>query len=304
MPDSLVTEPIVEVGDLLVKGQDGFQLEVPAFHVAGPGIVAILGRNGSGKSTFLEAILNLLAPERGTVRIFGERLEGLPAQHPIRYAIGAQVQNVTWPWSIKVYEILAMHDSIYLSRNDKALVRLGVEKLLAMTYRKLSTGQKRRVDLAAAIAHSPRLVVLDEPAAGLDKQYQDAYVDLMSAWRDHRSTVLLATHDARDIELADRVVIFENGRIVHDDDPRALIGRLVGDHVCRIEDAEPAVLDEVAAVMKPVARTCRREGNAIECTGGDDMRAMFLGEVERRALPSYSVRLARPADLLGLFDQD
>jgi ABC-2 type transport system ATP-binding protein len=301
MWDITQTGGIIEVADLIVKGQKEFQLEVPCFQVNEPAIIAIIGHNGSGKSTFLEALLNLLAPENGTVKILGERLELLPAHHPIRYAIGAQLQNVTWPASIKVHEIIAMCDSIYKKRDNQALVKLGVKELLAMSYNKMSTGQKRRVDLATAISHSPRLIVLDEPAAGLDKQYHDAYLDLMSAWRGHGSTVLLATHDARDIEIADRVVIFEKGRVIHDDKPVALLGQLVGDHVCRIEDVDPIELKEVAALMAETARTCRCEGNTLSCTGPDEMRARFLREVERRGLLSYSVRLARPADLLDLF---
>ena len=292
----------ISVCGLAVKGQDGFSLNVPELEIAEGSMVALIGRNGSGKSTFLDSVLNLLQADDGVVRIFGEVVAKLSATHPLRGRIGAQVQGVTWSWSIKVAEIFAIHNALYGRTHASVVDALGVRQLFPGMYRKLSTGQRRRVDLAVALAHKPDLIVLDEPSSGLDRQFRTGFQKLLEERRSAGATILIASHEGDDVGMADRILWFEAGKIIEDSAPADIISRRIGCFVGVVD--EGASEANLEAELAPLARSWSRDGGRLTVVGDDTLRAPFVAAMERHGVPGYVVRPARSSDLLELIRAD
>ena len=291
----------IRVTDLLVKGQEGFRLEMPSLSVPAGSMVALIGRNGSGKSTFLDAVLNLLSVDGGSIEVLGKQLRKLPAKDPIRSRIGLQAQGTTWAWSIKVGEILAIHRTLYGVSDPGIIDLLGVRELSAAMYRKLSTGQRRRVDLAVALAHRPDMIVLDEPSSGLDTQYLRAFHEILEERRAAMATILIASHEALDVGLADRILWFDQGRIIADCPPSKLVGEKIGDFVGivkALDDERAATLAAELGQIDGVTRASR-DGKHI-FYGGETLREPFVAAIERMKVDSYEIRPADASDLLDL----
>jgi ABC-type multidrug transport system ATPase subunit len=294
----------VEVEDLVVTGQQGFRLEVPRFAVDRPGVVALIGRNGSGKSSFLDTLLNLVEPERGRVALLGGQLHRLAADDPVRFSIGMQGGGMVWNYGIKVAEIMALHRAIYRRCDAGVLDRLGIAPLSPMLYRRLSTGQRRRADLAVALAHAPQLILLDEPTAGLDQGFQEGFRALVAERAAAGAAVLMASHDPDDLAMAARVVWFENGRIIGDGSPAELVSRHLGDHLCSVgvpAGAEGTPLREaIGAAVGPAATFWRSADGQLQFAGDGRMRQLFLDAVAAAAAPDYAVRRTTASDLVTL----
>jgi ABC-2 type transport system ATP-binding protein len=293
-------ERSVEIADLMVQGQGGFHLSVPKLELDTGSMVVLVGRNGSGKSTFLDALLNLLQIDRGTVRIFGEQLAQLSPDHPLRTRVGAQVQGINWAWSIKVGEIIGIHSSLYGHTDPEVLKALGIPALMPLMYRKLSTGQRRRVDLAVALAHRPDLLVLDEPSAGLDRQFEVGFRTILRQQSDAGATLILATHDGQDVGMADRILWFDNGTIVEDSHPDAILRREIGSFVGVVDCDSENLGARIERDLAGIYRSSHRDGTSLNFFGEADLREPFIASMERHSVPGYVVRPSQSSDLLDL----
>ena len=294
--------PRVDIEGLVVEGQGGFRLDVSQLSLVDPGKIVFLGANGSGKSTLLEAILGLITPTRGRVRVLGRDLLTADPADEIRQMIGAQIQGATWASSAKVAEILSIHRLAYGRSESYVLETLGIPELSRHTYRGLSTGQRRRVDLAVALAHEPRVIVLDEPVSGLDRRFEDGYRSVLERLAADGAMILVATHDERDLATAQRLIWLSRGRVIHDEAPAALVDRLIGQQVCTVEDADPQTAAQLAARFGSTAKVCRGEDGRLFLSGDDALREAFLATVSPLSSLAYAVRPARPSDLLRVLD--
>lgn len=290
----------VSVDGMVVQGQGDFTLRVPRLTIDHGSMVALVGRNGSGKSTFLEAMLNLIQADAGSVLLFGENLSKSKAGDPLRGRIGAQVQGMTWSWSIKVSEILAVHKSLYGHIDPGVIEALGLQKLMPLMYRKLSTGQRRRVDLAVALGHRPDLVVLDEPSGGLDRRFEVGMRRLLAERREAGATTIIATHDGQDVGMADRILWFENGSVIEDGLPDALLDREVGRFVGIVEQGQEELAGRLEQELGEIARSHVRASGSLKFFGDEALRAPFIAAMERHVVPGYVVRPTQPSDLLDL----
>ena len=178
-------------------------------------VLALLGANGAGKTTAIALLLGLRAPDEGWARLFG--LE--PRRVDARRRIGVLPQEVAFPPTLRVREVVELVRRHYEDPAgvDAVSARFGLERLLRRQLGGLSGGERRLVSVALAFVGAPRLVVLDEPTAGLDA---DARVCVWEAVRVHAhagGTVLLTTHHLDEAEaLAERVVLLERGVVVED----------------------------------------------------------------------------------------
>ncbi len=165
-------------------------------------IVGIIGPNGSGKSTLFKVVLGLLKPWRGEVRVLGE------PSHTQRALVGymPQMELVDWDFPVSVSDVALMgrYGRLGLLRrptkadrraSEEALERVGMAYLRKRLIGELSGGQRRRVLLARALADNPKLLLLDEPLAGLDATAQHQLLDIVRSLRDEGATVVLSTHD-------------------------------------------------------------------------------------------------------------
>jgi zinc transport system ATP-binding protein len=192
----------VEVESLTVKYGEHFALENVHLSIPTNSFVAIVGPNGAGKSTFFKVLLNLVQPSEGKVRLYEKDPDQIPAEW-VGYVPQAKSMdrsfpalaielvttglNLRWPWRVK-------KDQYDLSLS--ALNRVGAAHLAERPISKLSEGELQRVCLARSFVRRPRLIMLDEPATGIDVVGEaDLYNQLEAYQKDSGATILMITHD-------------------------------------------------------------------------------------------------------------
>ncbi|MGA4950031.1 ABC transporter ATP-binding protein [Streptomyces lydicamycinicus] len=193
-----------------VRAVDGLDLEIAA-----GGTVALLGRNGAGKSTTLNMLLGLLPPSAGTVRLFG----GTPESAVLAGRVGAMLQDGKAIPRVTVRELITFVAATYPHPMDvtEALELAGLDEFGGRRVDRLSGGQAQRVRFAVALAGNPELLVLDEPTAALDVEARRAFWRSMRAYARRGHTVLFSTHYLEEAdEHADRIVVIDRGRVVAD----------------------------------------------------------------------------------------
>jgi len=207
-------------------------LDGVSFQIAAGEIYALIGRNGAGKSTLAKAAIGALALQSGTVRVLG----GDPAKNrAVAGAIGVAPQDIALYGHLTVAENLYAFATLAGVRRGRAEAVAAAMAATACTPRaatridQLSGGWRRRANLAAAIVHRPRLLVLDEPTEGLDSQTRLALRRLIIDLKTEGTAILLISHDADDVRaLADRVGVLEAGRLVAEGSPANLMAQAFG----------------------------------------------------------------------------
>jgi len=176
-------------------------------------IIALLGANGAGKTTFIKMLLGLQTPNTGSISVHGKD----PTQADTRAHIGLTPQELDFPIGVKSHEILEFVKSHYKQalKIDDLVKVFDLKDILPLPASKLSGGQKRRLALAMAFIGNPSLVFLDEPTTGLDVIARKAFWEYIQNEQD--KTILLTTHDLSEIEkVANRLLFLQNGQIVFD----------------------------------------------------------------------------------------
>ncbi len=194
-----------------------------SFEVVGGEVFGLLGANGAGKTTVVECVLGLARADAGTITIGGEAAGSIAA----RAKVGAVLQATGLQDKITPREALATYSNLsFPGKRDSnfLLQRFGLTQKADAHYDTLSGGQKQRLALALAFLGDPRLLVLDEPTAGLDEAARAAlHADIRAARAEGRA-VLLTTHDRTEARaLCDRVAMMEAGVIVKQGAPGDLL---------------------------------------------------------------------------------
>jgi ABC-2 type transport system ATP-binding protein len=207
-----------------VLAVDSLSLELQPGEVLG-----LLGPNGAGKTTTIGIVCGLIAQDSGRVLLDGTDLAG---RRDLRLSIGYCPQSlIVWD-RLGCLEQLVFVGRLYgASRADalregrRLLDILGLAEKTRVQARRLSGGMQRRLNLALALVHRPRLLVLDEPEAGLDPQSRVLVREYIRTLAGER-TILVCTHDMDEAErMADRVAIIDQGRLLELDSPAALLSR-------------------------------------------------------------------------------
>jgi ABC-2 type transport system ATP-binding protein len=280
MPDT----PALDVEGLTVRygdtlAVDGVDLRIPA-----GATVALLGSNGAGKSSIVNAALGLFRPAAGRVRLLGRA----PAEAVRAGGVGAMLQHGGLPNETRVREVLTLVRGRYADPwpLDDLLVTAGIEGLLGRRVDALSGGQRQRVLLALALAGAPPLLVLDEPTSAMDVEGRQAFWTTMRGLADRGHTVVFATHHLDEADaVADRVVVVGGGRVLADGSAAAIKSRIAGRTVrfrC------PGPRDGLAAL--PGVTSVDGVGELVElatCDAEGTLRALLA---DREALPGLEVR--------------
>jgi len=199
-------------------------------------LVAFLGPNGAGKSTSLRMLTTLLPPTSGTATVVGHDIAKEPAA--VRKRIGYIGQGTSGGHNQRVRDEMLSQGAFYgmtrkaaASRADELLVSLELEPLATRGIMGLSGGQKRRLDIALGLIHSPELLFLDEPSTGLDPQSRaNLWQHILQLRREHGTTIFLTTHFLEEADLfAERVLVMDHGRMIADDTAGNLKSTVAGD---------------------------------------------------------------------------
>lgn len=198
--------------------------------VIGPGeLVGLLGPNGAGKSTLFQICAGLFAPDSGTVRLFGKDYRQEAAT--ILSQLGVVFQSRSLDLDMSVRANLKFHGGLFglfgrllRQRIDEVAAMLDIADLLDRQVRKLSGGNQRRVEIARALMSEPRLLLLDEPSAGLDATARlDLVANLRAIVAGRGMSILWATHLVDEVEKADRIVLLMRGKVALQGRPEELI---------------------------------------------------------------------------------
>ncbi|PSL02445.1 ABC-2 type transport system ATP-binding protein [Haloactinopolyspora alba] len=255
-----MTEPIIDVHDLrrefTVRSPAGrlrrTRTVVPAvdgltFALETGSATGYIGANGAGKSTTIKMLTGILVPTSGTVRTC--ELDPVRRRKVLARRIGVVFGQRTqlW-WDLPLREsfrtLAAIHrleDRAWQARRDELVDRLDLGTFLDTPVRQLSLGQRIRGEIAAALLHSPRLLILDEPTIGLDVLSKERLRVFLSEQRDlHGTTLLLTTHDMDDVQrLTERIIVVDHGRMAYDGTLPGLAARVGAERVMVLDLVDP-----------------------------------------------------------------
>ena len=257
-------------------------------------IFGLLGPNGAGKTSTLETLEGLRSADGGMLRIMG--VDPTREARKLRDLIGVQLQTSGLPGSMTVREAMEFFCAYHrVAPRPDLLQRLGLSEKASTQYYALSTGQKRRLALALAIAHNPPVVLLDEPTAGLDVGTRTELHGIMHEMKDAGTTILLATHDMAEAEkMADRVAILLRGKIVATGTPRELTatGSGLTKVSVRTEGESLSSADAFPGVSK---RTTQDEYAVYFTTSVGPTLSAILAYIESHGDALVDLRVERPS---------
>jgi len=223
------------------RGERVTALEDVSFEVKSGEIFGLLGPNGAGKSTTVGILTTLVRPTAGEVLIAGINVDKQPRR--IKELIGVVPQYMNLDHSLNVREILTFHAAYFgiarkerKSRSDELLAWFGLEDKAKEKVDRLSGGMQRRLMIARALMHDPKILFLDEPTVGLDPQSRLALWEEIRQMNARGTTILLTTHYMEEADkLCTRVAIIDQGRILTVDTPLNLKNSLPGGHIINLQ---------------------------------------------------------------------
>ena len=260
-------------------------------------VYGLLGPNGSGKSTTIKMLLGLLDPTAGECRIFGVRSAKVEARRDVGYLPESPYfyRHLTGRELVRFYaQMCGMHGSDLRARVADAIASVGMADAADRRVGTYSKGMLQRVGLAQALVHDPRLLILDEPTAGVDPVGSAAISQLILNLKARGKTVLITSHLLGQIEdICDRVAILDRGKLILEGAVRELVGR--ADRQALIVESLPEA--ELGALRAWLADRGRRL-EAVE-TPRTRLDQLFLERVGRGGdanTPAASGRQATDAD--------
>jgi lipooligosaccharide transport system ATP-binding protein len=264
-----------------ITAVDGLDLDVPEGTCVG-----LLGPNGAGKTTTMRLLTAQAIADEGELELLGFKLPEESKQARAELGVSPQLDNLDVTLTVEQNLLVFAH----LYRIGRAERRDAVERALEMArlkdrrdsrVDKLSGGMRRRLLIARALVHRPRMVLLDEPTVGLDPQVRQQLWALIDLLRNEGTTILMSTHYIEEAQrLADTVLIMSHGKAVAAGPPAALVREHAGHEVLEVY-GPPARLAEVEAEAGAEGLRTRRTGTSISILGVDSGDG-FKIEGERR----------------------
>ena len=230
-------ENIIEISHLSKRFGEIRAVQDLSFRVREGELFAFLGINGAGKSTTISILCGQLSKDAGTVTIGGVDLDRDVTR--IKRDLGVAFQNSVLDSALSVRDNLQSRAALYgitgkafRTRLKELASLLDFEDLLGRPVGKLSGGQRRRIDVARALLHDPKILILDEPTTGLDPQTRRLLWNVIAGLREQRHmTVFLTTHYMEEAADADYVVILDSGKIAAEGTPLQLKNAYSGDFI-------------------------------------------------------------------------
>jgi ABC-2 type transport system ATP-binding protein len=250
-------------------------------------LLALLGPNGAGKTTLIRAIAGRVRLDAGEIRLFDRLLDG---RHTPR-ELGIVPQEVA------VYPLLTARENLFifgrlhgLSGADLdgqvawALDRTGLAERAREMVKQFSGGMRRRLNIACGLLHRPRVLLLDEPTAGVDPQSRDRIYDVLGELAADGVSVLLTTHHLEEAEArCSRTVIIDHGRVIASGTMSELVDQTIGRHrqvTLFLDNAEQrtARMENVALELPPLLQQITAEGRAVDDVDvrGPSLQSVFI----------------------------
>lgn len=217
-------ENFIEINGV-VKKYKNFTLDEVNFNVPVGKIVGFIGENGSGKSTTMKAIVDLISIDEGSIKVFGKNINELTSSE--REEIGVVLDEVCLPEKLTVKQLNFIFKDIFKGWNNEKFLQFlqtfGID--INKKIKDLSKGMKAKLNLAIAFSHSSKIVILDEPMNGLDPVARDEVMEIIEDFTsDSEHSVLISSHIISDLEkICDYVVFIHNGKVFLQDEKKVLL---------------------------------------------------------------------------------
>jgi len=213
-------ELVVDIEHLSKKYGKKTALEDISFSVKVGTCFGLLGPNGAGKSTTMKILTGIVEADNGTVMILG--MNSKEHRHSIKQKVGYVPQSITLYEDLNAYDNLLFFGQMYgvkgktlQERITKVLTQTGLLDRAKDKVKEYSGGMKRRINIAAALLHDPKILILDEPTVGIDPQSRNHIFDMIRALKEEGVTIIYSTHYMEEVEvLCDDIAIIDNGKII------------------------------------------------------------------------------------------
>ena len=228
---------IIEISNLCKSFSDVKAVQDISFNVKTGELFAFLGVNGAGKSTTINIMCGQLSKDSGSIIINGSNIDKEPTK--IKDVLGVVFQGSVLDSALSVYDNLQSRAALYgitgeafKARLSELSMLLDFKSFINRPVGKLSGGQRRRIDIARALLHDPKILILDEPTTGLDPQTRKLLWNVITNLRkDKGMTVFLTTHYMEEAADADYIVILDSGKISAQGTPLELKNKYTGDFI-------------------------------------------------------------------------
>jgi ABC-2 type transport system ATP-binding protein len=296
-----ISDAIVRVDGLSKRYGRTVALDGVSLEIKPNELFALLGPNGAGKTTLIHILCTILAPDSGTVTLAGFDVVRQPRM--ARRHLGVVFQEPSVDDRLTVFENLNFHGLIYQvaaatrrRRIDELLALVELEDWRNALVRSLSSGMKRRVEIARALIHDSAVLILDEPTTGLDAQSRERiWAYLMRLRKERALTIIVTTHYIEEVEGCDRICVIDRGHILAIDTPASLKAAH-GRELIRVVPDDAATADAIRAsypAAKILGTTPGSDGTIVIEADGDAAAEAFLkkfgGRVRRLSIDSPSL---------------
>lgn len=207
---------IIEIKDLKKKYDENFELGKIDITIPKGVIVGLIGENGAGKTTLIKSILNIIKIDSGEIKIFGSDYK--KDENNIKEDIGVVLDNMFFPEILNAKDINTTMRNIYLNWDSDLYFSYLKEFELPSDkpLKSMSKGMRKKLEIATALSHKPKLLILDEPTSGLDPVVRNEILEIFQKFiEDEGHSILLSTHITSDLEhIADEIIFIDKGKIV------------------------------------------------------------------------------------------
>lgn len=284
---------IVSIHNLVKRYGDVMALDHLDLEIKRGEIYGLLGPNGSGKTTAINCLLALLGYDKGSIRVFGEKME--PDSYESKRRIGVVMQNVAVFEELTVRENIDYFCSLYVKDKkrrrqlvEEAVRFTGLEDHLKKYPKKLSGGLLRRLNIACGIAHRPELILMDEPTVAVDPQSRNHILEGIRKLNEQGSTIIYTSHYMEEVEkICTRISIMDRGRILATGTKEELKAMIGTGETITVETGGMTgeQVEEVRLLPGVVSADCQEGVLRVQCTQGAGNLTGLLHRLEEADIP-------------------
>ena len=227
---------VIEIKNLK-KNYPDFTLDIDKLNIPSGEVIGLIGENGAGKTTLIKLILNIINKESGDIKIFNKDLKD--NEFSIKEDIGVVLDNTFFPETLSSKDIESIMKDIYKNWDSKLFHKYLKDFKIKdnQILKTMSKGMRKKVEIATALSHQPKLLILDEATSGLDPIVRNEILDIFLDFiKDEEHTIILSTHITSDLEhIADHIIFIKDGKIFLQKDKDEIIDNY-GILKCNIDD--------------------------------------------------------------------
>ncbi len=268
--------PVAQLDNIIKRFGTQVALDHLSITVEKGEVFGLLGPNGAGKTTCIRILSGLSDSNSGTVKLFGERMNG--NANSIKRRLGIVPQELAIYDMLTAAENVEYFGRLYGLKGDQLKERVkytlnivGLSDVGKKLPKKFSGGMKRRLNIACSIVHKPELLIMDEPTVGIDPQSRNHILSFVHEYAEHGATIIYTSHYMEEVErLCSRVAIMDEGRVIAQGTVEELTRTLLFEEQLSLEvqNPSPAFIEQIKAVQG--VRTCELTGRRLDITSERD----------------------------------